>query len=85
MNRSAMEDRNIFRDMLFSQKMMTESYNTFANETLTPALRDEFLNLLNDEHKMEGEIFDEIRARGWYPTVPADPQKADQILKKYQK
>ena len=58
MNRSGMEDQNIFRDMLLSQKMITESYNTFANESLTPALRDELLNLLNDEHKMESEIFD---------------------------
>ncbi len=85
MNRSVMEDQNIFRDMLLSQKMITESYNTFANESLTPALRDELLCLLNDEHKMEAEIFDEIRGRGWYPTAAADPDKASQILKKYQK
>ena len=61
MNRSVMEDQNIFRDMLLSQKMITESYNTFANESLTPALRDELLCLLNDEHKMEAEIFERPR------------------------
>lgn len=80
-----MEDKKILCDMLLSQKMITESYNRLANETLTPALRDEFLNLLSDEHKMESEIFDEIHIRGWYPMQMADSSKAQRILEKHQK
>ena len=52
MNGTPMSDKDILDDMLSSQKAITVTYNTYTNECANPQLRDTFLNLLNDEHKL---------------------------------
>ena len=44
----AMQEKEVFDDVLASQKFITEMYNTFANECATPNIRDEFMNILNE-------------------------------------
>ena len=36
-------------------------------------MRNDILNLLNEEHQLESDVFDEMHRRGWYPTVLAEP------------
>ena len=80
---SKMRDQTIFEDILSSQKYITETYNTFTNECTTPAIRDEFLNLLNEEHKIQADVFDEMKTRGWYSPAAAEKNKIEQIRQKY--
>lgn len=77
------DDKAKLTDALTSQKMMTETYNTFTNECATPALRNEFINILNEEHQIQFEIFDEMNKRGWYQTQPAEQPKIDQARQKF--
>jgi len=79
-----MQEKEIFNDVLTSQKFVTETYNTFANECATPNIRTEFINILNEEHQIQAEVFDEMQKRGWYPTPAADMQKVQQAKQKYQ-
>lgn len=76
-------DKDILTDALSSQKFVTGGYNTSVNECATPALRNDFLNILNEEHQMQSEIFTEMQTRGWYPTEAADQNKINQVKQKY--
>ena len=79
-----MGDMEIMNDSLASQKLISSTYDTYANECATPNLRDEFLNILKDEHQIQAEIFTEMQKRGWYPIQPADQQQVMQAKQKYQ-
>lgn len=81
---TAMGDMEIVNDSIASQKMISSSYDTFANECATPNLRDEFINILKDEHQIQAELFTEMQKRGWYQTQPADDQKVMQAKQKFQ-
>lgn len=76
-------DKEMITDALTSQKSITGSYNTFANECATPALRSEFMNILSDEHQIQHEIFTEMQKRGWYQVEAAEKNKVDQAKQKY--
>lgn len=85
MNQNAdMGEKEIISDVLYSQKHITETYNTFANECSAPTVRDTFLNLLEEEHQMQAEVFSEMQKRGWYQPEQAQPQKIAQVKQKYQ-
>ena len=71
-------DKDIMTDLLTSQKHATDGYNTFANECATPKVRNDFIQILTDEHKIQSEVFDEMGKRGWYPTESADQSKINQ-------
>ncbi|XOQ49089.1 MAG: Coat F domain protein [Eubacteriales bacterium] len=79
-----MQDKEILTDVLTSQKHLTETYNSFANECATPNVRDEFMRILEDEHKIQAEVFDDMKKRGWYPTPAAEQQKIQQAKQKFQ-
>lgn len=76
-------DKDILTDALSSQKFITDGYNTFANECATPAVKTDFMNILNEEHQIQSEVFTEMQNRGWYPTEAADQNKINQAKQKY--
>lgn len=76
-------DQDMMADALSCQKQAAACYNTFAGECASPALLAEFLNLLNEEHQIQFEIFTEMQKRGWYPTTPASPQQLIDARKKF--
>lgn len=84
MNNGQMQEKELFDDVLSSQKFITDTYNTFANECATPAIRQEFMRILTEEHQIQAEVFDEMSKRGWYPTTAAEQQKIQQAKQKYQ-
>ena len=77
-------DREIMYDALSSQKFITGGYNTFANECSCPALKNQFMNILGEEHQIQHDIFSEMEKRGWYATEPADQNKVNQAKQKFQ-
>lgn len=76
-------DQDMMAEALTSQKFITTTYNTFANECASPALKSEFVNILNEEHQIEHEIFTEMQKRGWYQTQPADEENVAQAKMKF--
>ena len=76
------DDKNMMDDALASQKFITETYNTFANECSVPQLKEQFVNLLEDEHRIQHEVFTEMQKRGWYQTEPAEQDKINQEKQK---
>ena len=82
-NNEKLQDKDILQDSLLIQKHMTSSYNTFAGECVNPQLRSTMLNILNDEHKIQAELFSTIQSHGWYQTEQAQQQKIQQTKQKF--
>lgn len=78
------QERDLFDDMLSSQKHITDGYNTFANECSTANVRDEFMRMLNEEHAIQAEVFDEMKKQGWYTTPAAEQDKIQQAKTKFE-
>lgn len=77
------DDRAQILDLLNSQKHITGVYNTFLNECETPALKNCFSSILNDEHALQNEIFTDMQKRGWYETKAAETAKVDKAIRKF--
>ena len=74
-----MQDKDRLEDALSSQKFIAEAYNSFANECAAANIRDELLNILQDEHNIQADIFGEMQN----PTTPADQQQIQTVKAKY--
>ena len=83
MNSTIFSDKERLQDGLASQKFITENYNTFTNECVTPEVRGAFMSILKEEHDMQNEIFTEMQKRGWYQVQPAEQQKIQQTRIKF--
>ena len=75
--------KEVLGDCLSSQKQITAAYNTFAGECVDPRLRSAFLNILDEEHRIQADLFNDMTARGWYQVEPAQQQKVMQAKQKF--
>lgn len=82
-NNKQMTDKEFLFDSLDSQKLITSNYNNFANEIACSDLRRQFMDILNDEHQLQYEVFNELQSRGWYQLKDAQQQDVSQIKQKY--
>jgi spore coat protein CotF len=78
-----MTEKELLQDGLASQKHITDSYNTFAGECVNPQLRGTFLNILDEEHHIQAELFNTMQSKGWYQVEQAPAQKVQQTRQKY--
>ena len=76
-------DKDMIGDVLSTQKMMTGGYNTVANESSNPQIKNTFMDILNDEHCIQHDVFEQMSQRGWYPTESAPQNKIDTVKQKY--
>ncbi len=80
-----LKEKEMLQDSLISQKLITGSYNTFAGECVNPQLRGAFLNILDEEHCIQADIFSHLQDNGWYQVEPADAQKVQKARQKFSK
>ena len=78
-----MTEKDILQDCLSSEKYTTTNYNTYAGECVSEQLRSAFLNILDDEHRIQADIFNEMSSKGWYAVQPADQQQIQQVKQKF--
>lgn len=76
-------EKEILQDCLSSQKLTTGNYNTWAGECANEQLRTAMLNILDDEHRIQADIFTDMNTNGWYPVQPADQQQLQQVKQKF--
>ncbi len=80
----ALTEKEILKDSLICEKHMTASYNTFAGECVNPQLRSTMLNILNDVHTIQADIFSTMQQNGWYQVEAAEQQKIQNARQKLQ-
>ena len=78
-----MGEKEILEDGLISQKHITENYNLFAGECVNEQLRSTFLNILDEEHRIQADLFCTMQNNGWYQVEPAQPQKITELRQKF--
>lgn len=78
-----MQEKDIMTDFLTVEKTLACNYSTFANECATEGVRTDVMALMNDQHKLQAEVFDLMASKGWYPTEPAEQGKIDKAKQKF--
>ena len=79
------EEKQMLTDALNSQKFIAGVYNNDAMECATPTVKRCISNILEDERRMQEEIFEEMNSRGFYPVEKAQDQKVDTVKQTYAK
>lgn len=80
---NVMQVKEIMDDMLTAEKHTAVNYSLFANECSTQSVRTDVMSILDDQHKLQAEIFDLMSSHGWYAPEQAELQKIDQAKKKF--
>lgn len=83
MNQQNMTDKEIMEDILSSQKLITNTYNTYSNECVNQQLRTDLLNILREEHNIQQSVYDQMKMRGWYSTEQTEQQKISAAYTKF--
>ena len=78
-------EKEVLHDALTMEKNITGTLNNFSNECANDNVRKVMLDILNDEHAIQFDVFNDMHARGYYPTTPAQQDKVNQIKSTYAK
>lgn len=78
-----MQDREIMDDILTAEKHAAVNYSLFANECATISVRNDVMSILDDQHKLQSEVFDFMSNRGWYAPEAAEMQKIEKAKQKF--
>ena len=76
-------EKEILGDALSAQKATTGHFNTYANECVHEDLRETLLDILDEEHELQQNLFCMMHDRGLYPTPTADDKKVQQLKSQY--
>ena len=77
------DEKQMLGDALNSQKFIAGVYNNDAMECATPAVRSCICGILEDEHRMQQELFEEMNSRGYYPVEKAEEKKIAETKQTY--
>lgn len=77
-------EKEILGDALCTQKNSTNLYNMSANECVHNDLRNTLIDLLDKERTIQVDVFNEMHAKGFYPTPDADAKKMQEAKTKFQ-
>ncbi|MFG6372539.1 MAG: spore coat protein [Oscillospiraceae bacterium] len=79
-----MTDQERMTDLIFCEKKMSDNYSIWASECTNTQLRDTFLDLLNQSHKTQTDLFQTAQQKGWYKTIPqAQPDMVQQAYQQF--
>lgn len=82
-NLAGTSEQELAYDLLYTQKFLTESYNTSSGEVSDESLRRTLVDILNEEHTNEKGIWNAIHQHGWYGLQAADSQEIAQVRTKF--
>jgi len=77
-------EKEILGDALSSQKATTELFNKASNECVHENVRETLLDILEEEHEIQQDVFIMMHDQGMYPTPEADEKKVQQLKQQYQ-
>ena len=80
---ASLNEEQKLTDLLSSQKFLTGVYNSYCCEASTGAVRNCLSSILEDEHRIQEEIFNQLNSHGWYPLETAEDTKLNQTKQKF--
>lgn len=84
-NTSGMSEKEVLTDLLSSQKFITGAYNTFCCEAAEPSVKNCLMSMLEDEHRIQQELFQTMSQKGFYQTEKAEENKIQQAKQQFLK
>ena len=78
-----MNDQERMTDFICSEKKMSANYDTYASECVNLALRNDFLNILNQSHQTQSDLFQIAQSKGWYQVEQAPDSKISLAYTKF--
>ncbi|MDF2614747.1 MAG: Coat domain protein [Clostridia bacterium] len=83
LNTQSFGDKEMLNDALITEKALTADYNSYSNECANKKVRNALLQILNEEHEIQADVFNEMHARGFYPILSAEEQMINQAKQKF--
>ena len=78
-----MNDQMIMENILLTTKGACDLYMHGTIESATQNVQQAFDAALSDSLCMQGDIYQKMASKGWYPSQQADQQQIDQVRQKY--
>ena len=78
-----MNDQMIMENILLTTKGACDLYMHGTIESATQNVQQAFDAALSDSLCMQGDIYQKMADKGWYPRQQADQQQIDQVRQKY--
>ena len=78
-----MNDQMIMENILLTTKGACDLYMHGTIESATQGVQQTFDSALSDSLCMQGDIYQKMAQKGWYPAQQADQRQVDQVKQKY--
>ena len=78
-----MNDQMIMENILLTTKGVCDLYMHGAIESSNKNVKQTFDGALNDSLCMQGDVYQKMASKGWYPSQQAQPQQIDQVKQKF--
>ena len=78
-----MNDQMIMENILLTTKGACDLYMHGTIESATQNVQQAFDAALSDSLCMQGDIYQKMASKGWYPSQQADQQQVSQVRQKY--
>ena len=78
-----MNDQMIMENILLTTKGACDLYMHGTIESATQNVQQAFDAALSDSLCMQGDIYQKMASKGWYPSQQADQQQIRQVKQKY--
>lgn len=78
-----MTDQEWVTDLILGEKKMSGNYDTYASECVNVQLRDQFLQILNQGHQTQSDLFKKAQSKGWYQVEQAADSKVSTAYQKF--
>ena len=78
-----MNDKNLMEDMLLLEKGACDLFVHGAIESGTDNVHQAFCGALTESLTMQDTIYDQMTAKGWYPTDQAEQTKMTSVKQRF--
>ncbi len=78
-----MSDKNLMENILLLEKGVCDLYMHGTIESSTDNVHNAFNAALNDSLCMQDQIYDQMAAKGWYPTQQVEQTKINSVKQKF--
>ena len=78
-----MNDQMIMENILLTTKGACDLYMHGTIESATQNVQQAFDSALSDSLCMQGDIYQKMADKGWYPSQQVDQQQINQVRQKY--
>ncbi len=82
-NSTTLDDKQSMEDLLTSEKAIIGAYSQLLCESATPAVKRSLMSILDEEYKVQEELFTVMNKKGWYPVEGAEDTKIASTKQKF--